>query len=84
MTLDPDAVAIAVDEVGALLRLDGADLRLLEADPATDRVHLRLVLESASCADCILPPVDLVEAIEHAIQRRSPGELELTVDDPRR
>jgi hypothetical protein len=84
VSLDPAAVATAVDEVGALLRLDGADLRLLEADPATDRVHLQLVLENASCADCILPPVDLVDAIEHAIKRRSPGELELIVEDPRR
>ena len=54
--LDRDAVAEAVDEVARILRADGADLELLEANPKTARVHLALTLESVSCEECVLPP----------------------------
>ena len=82
--MDVDAVAVAVDEVGRILRADGGDLVLLEANPATLRVRLALHLGDVSCADCILPPDDLEQTIRLAIGRRVPGEFELVVDDPRR
>jgi hypothetical protein len=82
--VDVGAVEVAVDEVGRILRADGGDLVLIEADPAARRVRLALRLEDVSCADCILPPDDLEQTIRLAIERRVPGELELLVDDPRR
>ena len=82
--MDPAAVAAAVDEVGRILRADGGDLHLIEADPSTLRVRLRLELDDVSCADCVLAPDALRETIEVAIARRVPGEFELVVDDPRR
>ena len=45
--MDQQAVREAVDEMGALLRSDGADLQLVEADPKTARIELRL--EPAHC-----------------------------------
>lgn len=84
MTMDPDAVATAVGEVGRVLRADGGELRLVSADPVTLRVHLRLELEDVSCADCILAPDALRETIRASIATRVPGEFELVVDDPRR
>ncbi len=82
--MDPAAVATAVDELAGFLRADGADLLLRDANPKTARVHLTLVLESVSCADCILPPDDLRDTINDALSRRIAGEFELVLDDPRR
>jgi hypothetical protein len=82
--VDVDAVRVAVGEVGRILRADGGDLVLVEANPATLRVRLALQLEDVSCADCILPPDELEATIRVAIERRVPGEFELLVDDPRR
>lgn len=82
--MDPTAVAAAVDELAGFLRADGADLLLRDANPKTARVHLTLVLESVSCADCILAPDDLRDTINDALSRRIAGEFELVLDDPRR
>jgi hypothetical protein len=82
--MDADAVAVAVDEVGRILRADGADLVLLEADPKTLRVRLALRFDDVSCEDCILAPDALAETVNAAISRRVPGEFELLLDDPRR
>ena len=76
-------VAAAVDELAALLRADGGDLVLVEADPRLDRVEVRLELEGVECLDCILPPAQLRQTIEQGIARRVPSEFELVVHDPR-
>ena len=83
MSMDPQGVADAVDEVGRVLRADGADLLLVEADPKTLRIRLRLRLDSVECADCVLPPGQLAETVTQAIRRRVPGEFELLLEDPR-
>lgn len=83
MSMDPQRVADAVDEVGRVLRADGADLLLLEADPRTLRIRLELRLDDVHCSDCVLPPDRLAETITQAIRRRMPGEFELVLDDPR-
>ncbi len=82
--MDHDAVVAAVDEVARILRADGADLSLLEANAKTARIHLALGLTDASCEECVLPPDMLFETIEQSLQRRVPGEFELVLDDPRR
>ncbi|MGZ8751858.1 MAG: NifU family protein [Acidimicrobiia bacterium] len=81
--MDPSGVAEAVDEVGRMLRADGADLLLVEADPKTLRIRLALRLDDAGCADCVLPPDQLAETVARAIRHRVPGEFELVLDDPR-
>ena len=77
------AIAEAVEEMASLLRLDGADLELVSADPATDRIEVRLDITDASCADCILPPEHLRTVITDAVAKRVPTEFELIVHDPR-
>ncbi|HEY5172216.1 MAG TPA: hypothetical protein VIK54_10865 [Acidimicrobiia bacterium] len=84
MTMDPAVVVAAVDELAGFLRADGADLLVREADPRTARVHLALVLDDVTCADCVLAPDELRETIADALQRRITGEFELVLDDPRR
>jgi hypothetical protein len=83
VNVDPQCVADAVDELGRVLRADGADLLLLEVDPKTLRIRLELRLDDVSCADCVLPPDQLAESVTQAIRRRVPGEFELLLDDPR-
>jgi hypothetical protein len=84
VSLDVDAVAAAVDEVGRIVRADGGDLVLVAADPGTLRISLRLELDGVRCAECVLPPDQLRETVEQAIGRRVPGEFELVLADPRR
>jgi hypothetical protein len=78
------AIDAAVDELAGFLRADGADLLVRDADPKTARIHLALVLDDVSCADCILGPDELRDTIADALQRRIAGEFELFLDDPRR
>jgi hypothetical protein len=82
--MDPALVVAAVDELAGFLRADGADLLVREANPKTDRVHLALVMDDVSCADCVLPPDELRETIQEGLRRRVAGEFELVLDDPRR
>jgi len=82
--VDPAVVAAAVDELAGFLRADGADLVVLDANPKTARIHLTLVLDRVTCAECVLPPDELRDTITDALQRRVPGEFELVLDDPRR
>jgi hypothetical protein len=81
--MDDVSVVAAVDEVGRILRADGADLLLVEANAKTARVHLRLVLDAVGCEECVLPPDMLRETINEALGRRIVGEFELVLDDPR-
>jgi Fe-S cluster biogenesis protein NfuA len=81
--MDASTVAAAVDELGRFLRADGADLLLVEANPKTARVHLRLVLDTVGCEECVLPPAELRETINESLQRKIVGEFELVLDDPR-
>lgn len=79
-----ESVSEAVDELAGFLRADGADLVVREANPKTARVHLALVVDDVSCADCILPPDELRDTIAAGLARRVAGEFELVLDDPRR
>ena len=81
--MNVDVVAETVDEMAALLRSDGADLRLVSADPKTDRIEISLELDGAECEDCVLPADLLWQMISDALSRRVPGEFELVLHDPR-
>jgi len=82
--MDDASISAAVDEIGRMLRADGADLLLVEANAKTARVHLRVMLDSVRCEECVLPPDMLRETITDSLQRRIVGEFELELDDPRR
>jgi Fe-S cluster biogenesis protein NfuA len=81
--MNPEHVAETVEEMAALLRSDGADLVLVSADPATDRIEISLELEGAECEECVLPAAMLRQMIDDALSRRVAGEYELVLHDPR-
>jgi len=82
--MDSAVVVAAIDELAGFLRADGADLLVREANPKTARVHLALVLDHVTCADCVLAPDELRTTIADALHRRIADEFELVLDDPRR
>ena len=71
----------ALDDVRALLRADGGDLELVGTSEGT--VHLRLLLEDASCADCVLPKPLLTDVVRDALVKRGAGVTSVDIDDPR-
>ena len=81
--MDPQAVSEAIAELAPVLQADGADLTLVEANPATSRIEVRLEVTDASCAECVLPGPLLEQVISAAISRRVPSEFELILHDPR-
>ena len=68
-----------------ILRADGADLLLVDANPKTARVHLRLVLDDVGVRR-VRPPARRAPRDDQRprSQRRIAGEFELVLDDPRR
>jgi hypothetical protein len=82
--MDPATVASTVDELARVLRADGGDLVLVDADPKRACVTLRLVLDDVSCEDCVLPPDMLFETVRQSLHDRLRDEFELVIDDPRR
>jgi Fe-S cluster biogenesis protein NfuA len=81
--MDPNAVIAAIAELAPMLQADGADLTLIEANPATARIEVRLEVADATCAECVLPGPLLEQVISDTILRHDPGEFELVLRDPR-
>jgi Fe-S cluster biogenesis protein NfuA len=81
--MDLEAVNAAIAELAPMLQADGADLTLVEANPATARIEVQLDVTDASCAECVLPTPLLEQVISDAISRRMPSEFELVLRDPR-
>ena len=77
-------VEAAIKEMGAILRLDGADLHMVEVDPKRDRIEVALDMTGVECVDCVMPPEMLEQMINDAVAKRVRGEFELVLRDPRR
>lgn len=86
MTWPPEQVDAALAAARALVRSDGADLTLVEADARTARVVLRLEIGAQECStgSCVMPSPVLEVLLADAVARHLPGELELRLIDPRR
>jgi hypothetical protein len=68
-------VTIDLSPVRDILQADGGDIELVSFDG--DRAQLRLVLESAECADCVLPKPMLEDVAAKLLG------VAVTIDDPR-
>jgi Fe-S cluster biogenesis protein NfuA len=82
-SVDYDQVAVAMEPLRSLLRPDGGDLELVAVDAATGGVRLRLLLEDASCAECVMPQSHLEQVAATVLRRTLPEVQTITVDDPR-
>lgn len=86
MAWQAETVDAALEEARALVRSDGADLELVEANEKAARIVLRLDVSNASCETgaCVLPGAMLEPLVAEALGRHLTGEFELQIIDPRR
>jgi Fe-S cluster biogenesis protein NfuA len=73
----------AIDEVSNLVRADGGDIEITGVDVATGAVRARLLIDTADCADCILPRHLLEEIVTGRLRRSVPGVRTVSIEDPR-
>jgi hypothetical protein len=79
--IDTAALTDGLAPVQEMIRLDGADLELVAVEDGTAR--LRLVVEDAGCAECVMPR-GMLEAIAlQMMQPLVPGLSAVAIDDPR-
>ena len=68
-------MTIDLSPVRDILQADGGDIELVSFDG--DMAELRLVLESAECAECVLPKPMLEDVAAKLLG------VKVTIDDPR-
>jgi Fe-S cluster biogenesis protein NfuA len=81
LVLDEATIVPALDEVRALVQADGGDMELVGLD--ADTVRLRLVLEGASCEECVMPRDFLEQIALDVLKRNVSGVAAVSIDDPR-
>ena len=79
--IDTEAVTAGLAPVRAVLQSDGGDIALVGVDGDTAR--LRLVLDTAGCAECVLPRPMLETIALQMMQPLVPGLSAVAIDDPR-
>lgn len=79
--LDEATIVPALDEVRALVQADGGDMQLVGL--AADTVQLRLVLEGASCEECVMPRDFLEQIALDVLKRAVPAVGAVSIDVPR-
>ena len=79
--IDPTVVDAGLAPVRAILQGDGGDIEFLSVDG--DTVVLRLIIEDANCAECVLPR-DMLEMVALDVMMPSvPGLMHVRIEDPR-
>ncbi len=79
--MDEATIAPALDELRGLVQADGADMTVTGVDGST--VNLQLVVESASCVECVMPREILEQIALNIFQRNGVGADTVVIDDPR-
>ena len=79
--IDPDTLEPALDEIRSLVQADGGDMLLTSVVDAT--VNLQLVVEGATCVECVMPREFLEQIALGMIRKQAPDVAAVTVDDPR-
>jgi Fe-S cluster biogenesis protein NfuA len=79
--MDEDAIKPALDEIRGLVQADGGDMLLTSVDGGT--VNLELVVEGASCVECVMPREFLEQIALDILQRQEQAVEAVRIDDPR-
>lgn len=79
--IDAPALAAGLAPVREVLQSDGGDIEVVGVDGGTAR--LRLLLETAGCAECVLPGPMLEAIAFQMMQPLVPGLSAVVIDDPR-
>ena len=80
-----ESIDAAVEAARSVVRGDGADLTLVEANEKRGQIELRLDVSNLHCEDgtCLLPGHMLEGMIMAKLQDHIDGEFELRLEDPR-
>jgi Fe-S cluster biogenesis protein NfuA len=81
MTIDEATITPALDEARALVQADGGDMKLRGIDG--DTLKIDLVLEGASCAECVMPREFLEQIVLDMVKQKAPAVAAVSIDDPR-
>lgn len=76
-----DDVQATLEPLRETLKLDGADLEFTALD--SGELSLRLLLEDAGCADCVMPRPILEEMVLSLMTQEGAAVTAVTIDDPR-
>jgi len=79
--MDESAIGPALDEIRGLVQADGGDVLLASADGTT--IALQLVVEGASCVECVMPREFLEQVALDVFRRSGVAADAVIVDDPR-
>jgi hypothetical protein len=79
--MDQTTITPALDELRGLVQADGADMTVTGIEGTT--VSLRLVVETASCVECVMPRELLEQMALNIFQRNGVGADAIVIDDPR-
>ncbi len=69
--------------VSSLVQADGGDIEFVSLDPEQGAVNLRLVVDGATCQECILPRGMLEDISKGILQRTVPEITAVSIEDPR-
>ena len=76
-------MAAAVEDMRVLVRADGGDFLLEGWDEGDGVLRLRLALETAECAECVMPQPVLEEVALGIARRHLASVARVAIDDPR-
>jgi Fe-S cluster biogenesis protein NfuA len=81
MTIDTTILDAALEGPRALVQADGGDLELTGVAGTT--IELRLIVESAECAECVMPRQFLEQITLDMVRKDLPAVDAIRIDDPR-
>jgi hypothetical protein len=79
---DPGVVD-AVAGLQAFVDGDGGAFELVGFEAPDGVLRLRLVMDSVTCEECILPPDALAQIVSDFVRRTAPAVARVELDDPR-
>jgi hypothetical protein len=79
----PPGLAAGLAAVARFLGPDGAQVVVVGWDGAAGELSLRLELESADCAECVVPRPLLDRLLLDALREHEPAVRAVRLDDPR-
>lgn len=74
---------IDITPVREMLQADGIDAELVGSDDTTGTARLRLVIDDAECAECVLPRPILETLALKLLKSANPTVTAVQIDDPR-
>lgn len=81
--IDIEAVDTALEELRTLVQADGGDMVWTSTDDTSKTVNLSLVLEGASCIECVMPKMFLEQIALDSFKRANAGVDAVSIFDPR-